>query len=68
MLKESLRQQDEEMRRQDEAMRQRDKYYAQAFAQHQAMLYVSCLTYFIHYRAHRNTFKTNSLHCNMYSK
>jgi hypothetical protein len=38
MLKESLRQRDEEMRQRDKAMRQRDEYYAQTFAQQQAML------------------------------
>jgi hypothetical protein len=61
MLKESLRQQ-------DEAMKQRDNFYTQAFAQQQAILLVSSLNYFIHYRALSNTFKTNSLHCKMYSK
>jgi hypothetical protein len=40
-LKESLRQQDEEMRWWDKAMRQQNEYYAQAFAQQQAMLQVS---------------------------
>jgi hypothetical protein len=32
------------------------------------MFHVSWLNYFIHYRALSNTFKINSLHCNMYSK
>jgi hypothetical protein len=41
MLKESLRQWDEEMRQWYEAMRQQDEYYAQAFAQQQAMLQIS---------------------------
>jgi hypothetical protein len=41
ILKESLRQQDEEMRRRDEAMRQRDDFYTQAFTQQQAILQVS---------------------------
>jgi hypothetical protein len=41
ILKESLRQQDEEMKWWDEAMRQRDEYYTQAFAQQQTILYVS---------------------------
>jgi hypothetical protein len=67
-LKQSLRQWDEEMRRRDEAMRQRDDFYAQAFAQQQAILPVSSLNYFIRYRAHSNTLKTNSLLCNMYSE
>jgi hypothetical protein len=58
-LKESLRQWDKEMRRWDEAMRQHDEYYAQAFTQQHAMLQVSSLNYFIHYRTLSNTFKTN---------
>jgi hypothetical protein len=32
------------------------------------MLQVSWLNYFIHYQALSNTFKINSMHCNMYSK
>jgi hypothetical protein len=40
-------------------MRQHDEYYAQAFTQQQAMLQVSSLNYFIHYRTLSNTFKTN---------
>jgi hypothetical protein len=68
LLKESLRQQVKEMRRRDEAMRQRDDFYAQAFAQQQMTPQVSLLNYFICYRALSNTFKTNSLLYNMYSK
>jgi hypothetical protein len=68
LLKESLRQQVKEKRRRDEAMRQRDDFYAQAFAQQQMTPQVSLLNYFICYRALSNTFKTNSLHFNMYSK
>jgi hypothetical protein len=68
ILKESLRQRDEEMRRRDEAMRQWDEYYAQDFAQQQAMLQVIDFNYFIHYQVLSNTFKTNSLHHNMYIK
>jgi hypothetical protein len=41
MLKESLRQRDEEMRPWDEELMQRDEYYAQDFAQQQAILQVS---------------------------
>jgi hypothetical protein len=63
-----MRQRDKEMRWQDEAMRQRDNFYAQTFAQQQLILQVSPLNYFIRYRALSNTFKTNSLHYNMYSK
>jgi hypothetical protein len=47
-------------------MRQQGNFYAQAFVQQQAILQVSSLNYFIRYRALSNTFKTNSLHCNMY--
>jgi hypothetical protein len=62
------RQQDEVQRQQDEAMRERDDFYAQAFAQQQIVLHISWLNYFIRYRTFNNTFKTNLLHCNMYSK
>jgi hypothetical protein len=43
----------ESMWQRDEEMRQQDDFYAQAFAQQQIVLQI--------------TFKTNSLHCNMYS-
>jgi hypothetical protein len=52
MLKESLR-------RWDEAMRQQDDFYTSAFAQHQTILQVSLLNYFILYQALSSTFKTN---------
>jgi hypothetical protein len=82
MLKETLRQRDEKMRQRDEEQRQRDEvqrqqydavrqwddFYAHAFAQQQVILQVSWLNYFILYWALSNTFKTNSLYCNMYSK
>jgi hypothetical protein len=38
MLKESLRERDEEMRRWDKEMRQRNEFYAQAFAQQQTII------------------------------
>jgi hypothetical protein len=68
MLKESLRQREEEMRRWGEAMWKRDEFYAHAFSQQRAMLHISSLNYFIRYRALSSTFKTNSLYCIMYSK
>jgi hypothetical protein len=43
ILKERLRQWEEEMRRREEAMWQRDEFYAQVFAQQQAMLQISSL-------------------------
>jgi hypothetical protein len=65
-MKETLRQRDEEQRQRDEmqraqyeAMRKRDDYYAQAFAQQQ--LSFTLVNYFIRYRAHINTFKTNCI-------
>jgi hypothetical protein len=68
MLKESLKEWDEEMRWRDEVMRQQDDFYAQAFTQQQTILQVSRLNNFIRYRALSNTFKANLLHYIMYGK